>query len=229
MTDSQKAGPDRVPPAAALFPTGCSIAWSDSPVADATLLPAERQLTAGMAPARLQSFAQGRACAHEALAKLGYPDRPVPVGEQRAPLWPAGVTGSIAHCAGRAIAVAARQEVLLSVGVDLEIAGVLDTDVQALVCTAAEDNWLSLPGNARYACAIFAIKESVYKCLWPLVRRFVDFQEVTTELDAERGRYLVRTAGSRLDPAKTAAICGRWTESNGMVCASAYLPSTPVL
>ena len=135
-----------------LFPTGTSIAWSESPRADDELLPAEIAATVGMAAARRQAYAQGRWCAHRALAQLGLPDAAVLTGEQRSPLWPPGITGSIAHCAGRAIGVAARLEVAGSVGVDMEETGDLEAGVLELVCTPAERKWLAHSGDAP-ACA----------------------------------------------------------------------------
>lgn len=212
-----------------LFPPGTSIAWSESPRADDELLPAEIAATVGMAAARRQAYAQGRWCAHRALAQLGLPDAAVLTGEQRAPLWPPGTTGSIAHCAGRAIAVAARLEVAGSVGVDMEETGDLEAGVLELICTRAEREWLAHSGDATLARSLFAIKESVYKCLWSRVRRFIDFQEVEIDMDISRHRYRARATGAGLDTPTVAAIRGAYLQIGELLFASAYLPpsSTP--
>ena len=44
---------------------------------------------------RRREFAAGRACAREALAKLGLPPVPILRGEKREPLWPQGIVGSL--------------------------------------------------------------------------------------------------------------------------------------
>ncbi|UCG72072.1 MAG: 4'-phosphopantetheinyl transferase superfamily protein [Chromatiales bacterium] len=229
MDPSHPATVPATPGLSDLFPVGTGIAWCVAPVPGGCLLPAEQQAISWMAPARQQAFAQGRACARFALAQIGYGNVAVPVAEQRAPLWPPGVTGSIAHCAGRAIAVAARVEVASGVGVDLEQAGSLERGVLELVCTPAERDWLAQTGNAQLARTIFAIKESVYKCLWPRVRRYIDFQEVEIDLRPAGRRYVARATGPGLDASVVAAINGGWLEAGGLIYASAYLPSAPAL
>lgn len=208
-----------------LFPTGTSIAWSASPRAVEELLPTETGATEGMAAARRQAYAQGRWCAHRALAQLGLPDAAVQTGEQRAPLWPPGITGSIAHCAGRAIAVAARLEVAGSVGVDMEETGDLEAGVLELICTPAEHEWLEHARDATLARSLFAIKESIYKCLWSRVRRFIEFQEVEIDLDLSRQSYRARATGPGLDASTVAAIQGAYLQIDELLFASAYLPS----
>jgi len=212
-----------------LFPTGTSIAWSESPRAADELLPAEIAATVGMAAARRQAYAQGRWCAHRALAQLGLPDAAVLTGEQRSPLWPPGITGSIAHCAGRAIGVAARLEVAGSVGVDMEEAGDLEDGVLDLVCTPAERKWLAHSGDPRLARTLFAVKESIYKCLWSRVRRFIDFREVEIHVDVSQNRYRARATGPGLDAPTVAAIRGAYLQIGELLFASAYLPSPSVL
>ena len=64
------------------------------------LLAAERQAMANAAPGRQEQFAAGRACARAGLSVLGCPEEPLLVGEDRRPLWPSGVTGSISHTRG---------------------------------------------------------------------------------------------------------------------------------
>ncbi len=57
----------------------------------------------------------GRLAAVHALARYQHKSVPA-IGEQRQPVWPAGLYGSISHCATTALAVVARQPV----GVDME-------------------------------------------------------------------------------------------------------------
>ena len=64
------------------------------------LFPAEEAVVRTAGPRRRAEFTAGRACARAALAALGLPAAPVLAGRAGEPRWPAGVTGSITHCAG---------------------------------------------------------------------------------------------------------------------------------
>ena len=44
---------------------------------------------------RLSDFSTGRYCAIKALEQLGIQDAIIPIGEDRAPIWPEGIVGSI--------------------------------------------------------------------------------------------------------------------------------------
>ena len=70
------------------------------PEPDPRLFPAEEALVRTADPRRRAEFTAGRACARTALARLGLPTAPVLAGRAGEPRWPAGVTGSITHCAG---------------------------------------------------------------------------------------------------------------------------------
>ncbi len=69
---------------------------------------------------RQAEYLAGRICAHEVLRQAtGTPAIPT-IGEDRAPCWPAGATGSITHGAGFAAAIAARREHWRGLGLDVE-------------------------------------------------------------------------------------------------------------
>ena len=182
-----------------------------------------------MARVRQQAFAQGRDCARDSLRAIGLPPTAIPVGEQRAPLWPAGITGAIAHCQEIAVAAAARCEVVAGLGIDIEEAGPLESGVIDLICTPAERVHLERNAHSDHARLYFAIKESIYKCVWPFVRRFIDFQEVEVELDLEAGQFHARACAPRLGENLVNAIRGNFLTDGKFVVTSAYLPPGPVL
>src|SRR5688500_16527321 len=69
-------------------------------------LPEERNLVARAVEPRRREFGTTRACARTALGRLGVDPVPIPRGPGGAPRWPAGIVGSLTHCAGyRAAAV----------------------------------------------------------------------------------------------------------------------------
>ena len=56
-------------------------------------------------PQRRREFFAGRLAAHRAMEALGHLPEPVPMGQDRAPVWPQGLVGSISHGAGACAAM----------------------------------------------------------------------------------------------------------------------------
>ncbi len=210
---------------ASMLPT--EVAWfcSENPAIAAPLLEAETQYTVQMVPRRLRSFRHGRHCARIALQKLGLPEAPVPVSAGRAPIWPEGIVGSISHTGDIACAVATRSDRLDGIGLDLEQTGRLDDGVSALVCTPSERNFLRSLNLENGERLLFTIKESVYKCLWPRLQRFIDFQEVEIELDPGECSFHARSSVAG-DIAALSELRGRYGYSSELLCAVSYLPPT---
>ena len=69
---------------------------------------------------RQAEFLAGRICARAALLQLDGTLATPGIGEDRAPLWPAHISGSITHSNGRAAALVALKRDWRSVGIDLE-------------------------------------------------------------------------------------------------------------
>jgi 4'-phosphopantetheinyl transferase EntD len=194
-------------------------AWAACPIGGPAppLRPSEQVAVAGAVPKRQREVAFGRACARRALAALGVPAADLPAGPDRAPIWPAGLTGSITHTDDVAAAIASRD--LRGVGLDLEsVAHAARTpDLLAAVTTGPERRrlgGLALP----VAALVFSAKESVYKCLYPLGRRALEFGEV--ELELGEGTFTVlRAAGY----AEAPLIRGRYAIAEGLVATVASL------
>lgn len=208
-----------------LFPRAVRFCVSLTPPARPLLEPAEQKLAAAMAPGRLLQFAHGRSCARRALAGLGVEPCAIGVGAQREPVWPDGITGSISHCEHRAAAAVGRADHLLGIGVDLEESGPLPTDILDLICTPYEAARLArLPVN--YGRLLFSAKESVFKCIWPVVRRFVDFAEISVSLPASGQQFKACSSDLALG-SLLAELNGRFTEVDGAWLTSAWIERGP--
>lgn len=161
----------------------------------AELLEAEREAVASAVPARRAEYSTGRRCARRLLAELGYADFALLAGPDRAPRWPAGVVGSIAHTR-RLCAVAVAQEgAIRSIGIDLEDDGELESELWPQFLAARELRWLrEQPGerSGRLARMLFCAKESVQKCQYPLSRSALEPREIEVELDLEAGSFRAR-------------------------------------
>src|SRR5580692_6347409 len=108
------------PHIAALFTADAVAYETQETILVNALLPEERQYVARAMSKRVQEFAAGRVCARAALAQLGYAAVALPMGEDRAPQWPAGATGSITHTNGFCAAVVAATAQIRALGLDAE-------------------------------------------------------------------------------------------------------------
>jgi 4'-phosphopantetheinyl transferase EntD len=170
-----------------LFPPGVLAAELRGPGDPAALLPEERQYHRGAVPKRVQEFAAGRACAHRLLAEFGLVDFPIKVAEDRQPVWPDALVGSITHTLGFCAAVVAKKESLSAIGIDSEVAAGVRPELWRGICTPAETAWLrALPQGEQISAAtlIFSAKEAFYKCQYPLVRERLNFHDANVEVPA---------------------------------------------
>jgi enterobactin synthetase component D len=147
---------------------------------------------------RKLEFLAGRHCARQALEHLlDHPfAEPIPVGVDRAPVWPAGVVGAITHAAGFAAAAVARASDASGLGLDSEPIVTADA-MDAVATQAASRDELDALATAGLSAEVlltlvFSAKESLFKCLYPRVGRYFDFQEARiVEVSASSQRFTV--------------------------------------
>ncbi len=156
----------------------------------ARLLAGEETCVQDAVEKRVREFRAGRACARRALAQLGVHDFALVAGPDRDPIWPRGIVGSITHCAGFVGAAVAPAESIRGLGLDAEPAEALKDELVPLVCTPAERDWLAQVGQ-DWAKVVFSAKEAVFKCLYPLTRAWLDFQDVSLTIDTRAGQFRV--------------------------------------
>jgi 4'-phosphopantetheinyl transferase EntD len=173
------------PSLGSLFPPGALVAELREPGNPSLLFPAEAQYIGKAVLKRAQEFAAGRLCARALLAELGVHDCPVTVADDRQPVWPESLVGSITHTAGLCAAVVAQRTRLRAVGLDSEVAGSVKPELWPSICTSFEIEWLrSLPESQRTIAAtlIFSAKEAFYKCQYPLLRERLGFHDARVEV-----------------------------------------------
>jgi len=149
-------------------------------MAEAALVPEEREAAAALNPVRRRSWVAGRAALRGALARIGK-TAPAILGDERgAPRLPDGLTGSISHKESVAVALVA-VEAEARVGVDVELDVARARDIAEKVLRAEELGALagmSAEEKARAVLLRFSAKEAVYKALDPFVKRYVGFTEI---------------------------------------------------
>ncbi|MCB1389358.1 MAG: 4'-phosphopantetheinyl transferase superfamily protein [Rhodobacteraceae bacterium] len=140
-----------------------------APVGEVSLKPEERTSMAGARTARQAEFSAGRAAARLALGR----DVAIPMGEDRAPVWPAEVAGSISHAGGWALAVVGSG----LIGADLEMDEALPDEVRETVLRPEEQDV-----DGRTARLIFSAKECAYKAQFPVTRALFGFETFAIHL-----------------------------------------------
>jgi 4'-phosphopantetheinyl transferase EntD len=204
-------------------------AFGDAP--PGALLPEEEAAIARAVATRRREFTTGRACARAALAKLGLPPVPIVPGFRGAPQWPAGVTGSITHCAGYRASAVARLADVAALGLDAEPHGALPGGVLERIAVPQELAWLpelaaAVPG-VSWDRLLFCAKESVYKAWFPLTRRWLGFEQAAVTVDPETGTFTAALLepAEALDGRRLASFDGRWLVRDGLVLTAVTVPA----
>ncbi len=193
-------------------------------------LPAELQRAV---PVRQLHFRAGRYCALRALQLLD-PERPVGTlarSPSGAPLWPAGVSGSITHTDGFVSAAVAHTTTIRSVGIDSEC--IMSPEQARSVATVV--SWPSELAYARDAgldrfqalTLVFSAKEAIFKCLHPLVGRTFDYHDVRiVGVDAGTGTFRARVVQtlSREVPADS-IVGGRFEVGERWIHTGVFVPA----
>jgi 4'-phosphopantetheinyl transferase EntD len=213
-----------------ILPEGASVTEVRGDVADATLFAEEKEVISGAVEKRRREFRTGRACARSALAGLGLRPQAIPSGPRGAPQWPAGVVGSITHCAGYRAAAVARATDFATIGIDAELDAPLPQGVLADIalpneCRALEALALDEPGLS-WDRLLFCIKESVYKAWFPLAERWLGFEDARVWI-ARHGSFVARllVPGPSLDGRELRTFSGRWLAGDGLLLAAIGLPA----
>ncbi|MDH0615173.1 MULTISPECIES: 4'-phosphopantetheinyl transferase superfamily protein [unclassified Agrobacterium] len=124
-------------------------------------------------PRRKAEFIAGRRCAAEAIRHLTGRTVFPGMGDDRAPAWPEGVIGAISHSHERAIALAGSSERFCGIGIDIErfLTEEEADDIAPQALTANERHNLGNAIDPFMIGLIFSAKESLFKALYPTVKR----------------------------------------------------------
>jgi 4'-phosphopantetheinyl transferase EntD len=206
----------------------CAEMWGDDPFA--SLLTEETAFSGRVMNSRVKEFTTARTCARRALLKLGLPPSPILRGPHREPLWPPGVVGSITHCNGYRAAAVAKQQDVLTVGIDAEIHDELPAGVLEQALVDEERYWLAqAPEGIHWDRLIFSAKESVYKAWFPLTGRWLGFEDAVVTFKPMEGVFHARLLpSSEVIPSQMlTGFAGRFLVREGLVLTAITLPGHP--
>ncbi|MET8289660.1 4'-phosphopantetheinyl transferase [Streptomyces sp. RPA4-2] len=166
-------------------------ALGDDAAGGTRLYPEEEALAVTFVHKRRSEFAAVRGCARQAMEKLGVAPRAIPRGDSGAPIWPAGLIGSMTHCEGYCAASLAHAGDLASLGIDAEPHQELPEDVIVSVALPTENDRLrrlaERDPSVHWDRLLFSAKESVYKAWFPLMGQWLDFLEADIDLFEDAG------------------------------------------
>ena len=194
------------------------------------LLPEEEAFVKKACKKRVDDFATGRFCARQALAELGIPGCAIPISPNRAPTWPSGVVGSITHTEGFVAAVVGKESDYKAVGLDSQRikAGRITPGMARLILLPSEFALLEKGDKDQILNLVFCAKESLYKCLNPIVNKFFGFEcAQLTSVDDKNGRFVIELTED-LDETfgKGFQLKGQFVVNDGVLSSLLYLKSS---
>jgi enterobactin synthetase component D len=146
---------------------------------------------------RQAEFLAGRVCARAALQQLEGLSFIPAIGEDRAPVWPAHISGSITHSTGRAAAIVAKKSDWRGLGMDLE--NLLNPDraerLAGEILIPAEMQRMAAGARDQLALLVtltFSVKESLFKALYPIVQQRFYFEHAEVLEWTEAGEVRLR-------------------------------------
>ncbi|MGH8047329.1 MAG: 4'-phosphopantetheinyl transferase family protein [Chthoniobacterales bacterium] len=207
----------------ALLPSNVTVVEKHELVSDFSLHAEEVSALGEANSKRREEFTTARACAREALERIGFPNIAVPAGPKGEPIWPHGVTGSITHCEGFYACALARSSAPLAIGIDTEINQPLPAGVLHDVADnreAGRMNSLSqmLP-SVSWDRVLFSAKESVYKAWFPLANAWLGFEDAAVTIDPTENTFRARllVQGPSIDGTPVRGFKGRWSANEHFI------------
>lgn len=173
------------------------------------------------AEGRRREFAAGRMCGRLAMERLGVPPGPLPPRGNGAPVWPAGIVGSITHKGRYRAAAVAFSHDLAGLGIDAELdaplpAGVLESIASPVELDDVEGLLAEVPGVA-WDRLLFSAKEAAVKAARPLGDGLVAVRSVEVRFDSSAPSF---TAGLGDGDGR---VNGSWVALAGMLVSAAYV------
>lgn len=146
---------------------------------------------------RQTEFLAGRLCAREAMRQLDARLHVPAIGEDRAPVWPNDVSGSITHSTGWAAAIVANKRHWQGLGMDVEqlMSSERASRLAGEILTADELQRMAEGPEHQIALHVtlsFSLKEALFKALYPLVLKRFYFEDAELLEWSQDGRARLR-------------------------------------
>ncbi|MDP5215403.1 4'-phosphopantetheinyl transferase superfamily protein [Pseudoalteromonas tunicata] len=128
---------------------------------------------------RKAEFVAGRYMAKFCLEQHGISATHLPIGANRAPVWPHNIIGSITHTNHTAICATAEKSAYRYLGIDVEaiLSEQTAQQIAGAILVSNEHHLVSAldTPDTLILTLIFPVKESLFKALYPDVQQYFDF------------------------------------------------------
>lgn len=166
-------------------------------------------------PERKKEFIMGRVCASQSFKEcFGEDLLNLPVNSDRSPAWPSVAVGSISHNKHWAGAAVAKNTDLIGLGIDFEIIGRAKPEISSHIKTGHDLVNHPALSEEELLTLIFSSKESLYKALYPIIKKFFGFQDAALrEVDSDNGSFVIELLTNLSDsfgPASRHVFHGRF-------------------
>ncbi|XPF93339.1 4'-phosphopantetheinyl transferase family protein [Colwellia sp. RE-S-Sl-9] len=151
----------------------------------------------GAVPKRKAEFLAGRYLAKVALQTMGKPFWHIPIGENREPIWPSGIIGSISHSSNIAQCIISENKYYQYIGLDIEhwISENDRQNIESSIITASSEYESLIPHLPlnKALTVIFSAKESLFKALYKNIGEYFDFSAAQVTSGSFRQKELTLT------------------------------------
>ena len=198
-----------------LVPSDVAVAGGTIDDGQSALFPVEMAYILGAALRRQQEFRAGRTYARRALEVFGLENQQIGRADDRSPIWPNSIVGSITHSSQICAAVVARSQAYWGIGIDLEPSKPLAVELYSAIGRPEEQSSFYRPVVAHdreldRGKLVFSAKEAVFKAIYPSLRQWFDFQDVLVEIDVSSARFTASFISTVQAP-KDSVFEGRWS------------------
>jgi 4'-phosphopantetheinyl transferase EntD len=141
------------------------------------------------------------------------------------PIWPEGLVGSISHSNLTAVAVVSRDTNLRSLGVDIERIRLRNAKLANHVMRLEEFYTLPLEVPMHVAATVFfSIRESVYKCIFPILHLQLDWKECSVLVDWKNDTFSAEVNQQTTLSHHQSIVYGQIRRDDSMVASVCWWP-----
>lgn len=206
------------------LPTGMVLEEAPITTEPPSIYAIEERLIERAVDKRKHEFRTGRRLARQALKHLDTPACALPSGAGREPIWPAHLVGSISHNASRCVVAVGLRASFDGVGIDIEADRALPPGVADMVFTEEEQRWWGAQDSISSPDTLtFSAKESIFKCLFPLVGEYFDFQDVSVQFEPGLQRFTTHLAPRLASVIHPDRLHGLYRQAEGQLLTLVYL------
>lgn len=159
------------------------------------LTPIDFNLSSAASTKRRNEFYSGRWCAVQCLIQKNINNFAIQIGEDRAPIWPKGIIGSISHSDRLAAALVDKNTDCVAIGLDIQPLSpeTLAEDLKDTILHPLEITRFNHEFDAKIFDLIFSAKETLFKALYPSCSVFFDHQEAEVfKIDVSQNTLKIR-------------------------------------